>query len=106
DAIAEKLDVKVSQEEFTQYLIQSAGQYGMAPQEFIQAIQQGGQLPALMGDVARNKALSIVLGKVEVVDTNGDVVDVSDFVLSEDEDVAEEPAEADETQKDDADKAE
>lgn len=106
DAIAEKLDVKVSQEEFTQYLIQSAGQYGMAPQDFIQAIQQGGQLPALMGDVARNKALSIVLGKVEVVDTNGDVVDVSDFVLSEDEDAAEEPAEADETQKDDADKAE
>jgi trigger factor len=94
DAYAEQLDVQVSQDEFTQYLIQSAGQYGMAPQEFIQAIQQGGQLPALMGDVARNKALSILLGKAEVVDTNGKPVDVSDFALvedaaSEDEDEAE-----------------
>lgn len=84
DAYAEQLDVQVSQDEFTQYLIQSAGQYGMAPQEFIQAIQQGGQLPALMGDVARNKALSILLGKAEVVDTNGKPVDVSDFALVED----------------------
>ncbi|OCG75671.1 trigger factor [Microbacterium sediminis] len=102
DAIAEKLDVKVSQDEFTQYLLQSAGQYGMAPQDFIQAIQQGGQLPALMGDVARNKALSIVLGKAEVVDTNGAPVDVSDFALTEDEAAVDE----DETEENEAEKAE
>ncbi|WP_261164058.1 trigger factor [Microbacterium sp. Marseille-Q6965] len=100
DAYAEQLDVQVSQDEFTQYLIQSAGQYGMAPQDFIQAIQQGGQLPALMGDVARNKALSILLGKVEVVDTNGQPVDVSDFALVEDQ------AAEDEDDASDAEKAE
>ena len=104
DAIAEQLDVKVSQDEFTQYLLQSAGQYGMAPQDFIQAIQQGGQLPALMGDVARNKALSIILGKVEVVDTNGAPVDVSDFALTEDEAAVDE--DEDVTEENDADKAE
>jgi len=103
DAIAEQLDVKVSQDEFTQYLLQSAGQYGMAPQDFIQAIQQGGQLPALMGDVARNKALSIVLGKVQVVDTNGAPVDVSDFALTEDQAAVDEDEDAAE---DEADKAE
>jgi trigger factor len=86
DAIAEKLEVQVSQEEFTQYLIQASGQYGMSPQDFIQALQQGNQLPAIMGDVARNKAIAVVLGKVTVVDTEGNPVDVSDFAAVEDED--------------------
>ncbi|MGO1628031.1 MULTISPECIES: trigger factor [unclassified Microbacterium] len=97
DAISEQLNVQVSQDEFTQYLIQSAGQYGMAPQEFIQAIQQGGQLQALMGDVARNKALGAVLGKVSVVDTDGNPVDVTDFVPSEDEEADETPDADDES---------
>ncbi|MBZ4486195.1 trigger factor [Microbacterium sp. cx-55] len=93
DAIAEKSDVQVSQEELTQYLIQSAAQYGMAPQEFVNALQQGNQLPAMIGEVARNKALALALGKVTVVDANGKAVDLTGFVA-----VEEEPAvEADET---------
>ena len=35
DAIAEKEEIQVSQEELTQYLIQAASQYGMEPAEFI-----------------------------------------------------------------------
>jgi trigger factor len=85
DAIAEKLEVQVSQEEFTQYLIQMSGQYGMAPQQFIEALQQGNQLQSVIGDVARNKALAIVLGKVEVVDSNGKAVDLSGFAAVEDD---------------------
>jgi trigger factor len=71
DKLAEAHDVQVSQDELTQYLIQSAAQYGMAPQEFVDALQQGNQLPLMVGEVARNKALAIALGKVTVVDTNG-----------------------------------
>ena len=90
DALAEELDVQVSQDEFTQYLIQMSGQYGMAPQQFIEALQQGNQLQAVIGDVARNKALAIVLGKIEVVDTNGKKVDLSGFAaVDADEDEAE-----------------
>ncbi|KAA9110419.1 trigger factor [Microbacterium rhizomatis] len=85
DAIAERVDVKVSQDELTQYLIQSAAQYGMAPQEFVDAIQQNGQLPSLVGEVSRNKALAVALGKATVVDTNGKPVDLTGFVASEDE---------------------
>lgn len=86
DRIAKDLEVQVSQEEFTQYLIQASGQYGMSPQDFIQALQQGNQLQAIMGDVARNKAIAVVLGKVEVVDTNGDAVNLDGFVaVDEDE---------------------
>nr|WP_201470071.1 trigger factor [Microbacterium hydrocarbonoxydans] len=93
DTIAEQADVQVSQEELSQYLIQSASQYGMAPQEFVEALQSSNQLPALVGEVARNKALAIALGKVKVVDTNGKAVDLSDFVVTDDE--AEAAAESD-----------
>ena len=93
DAVAEKLDVQVSQDELTQYLVQSAAQYGMAPQEFVNALQEGNQLPAMIGEVARNKALAVALGKVNVVDTNGKPVDLSGFVATEDEEEVVEEAE-------------
>lgn len=96
DAIAEKLEVQVSQDEFTQYLVQMSGQYGMAPQQFIEALQQGNQLQAVIGDVARNKALAIVLGKVEVVDSDGKAVDLSGFAATEDDAEATEVVEAEE----------
>ncbi|MGL3151373.1 trigger factor [Microbacterium sp. A82] len=94
DTIAEQADVQVSQEELSQYLIQSAAQYGMAPQEFVEALQSSNQLPALVGEVARNKALAIALGKVNVVDTNGKPVDLSSLVAVDDEDEAVESADA------------
>ncbi len=90
DAIAEQAEVQVSQEELTQYLVQSASQYGMAPQEFVQALQQQNQLPAIVAEVARNKALAVALGKVTVVDTAGNPVDLTGFIAVEDEEAAEE----------------
>ena len=92
DKIAEDANVQVSQDELTQYLIKSAAQYGMAPQDFVNALQQGNQLPAMVGEVARNKALAIALGKVTVVDTNGKPVDLTGFVAVE----GEEPTDASE----------
>ncbi|WP_310243072.1 trigger factor [Microbacterium sp. BE35] len=93
DKIAESVDVQVSQDELTQYLVQSAAQYGMAPQDFVNALQEGNQLPAIIGEVARNKALAVALGKVNVVDTNGKPVDLSGFVATEDEEEVVEEAE-------------
>ena len=92
DAIAEQAEVQVSQEELTQYLVQSAAQYGMAPQEFVQALQQQNQLPAVVAEVARNKALAVALGKVTVVDTAGNTVDLTGFIAVEDDEAAEEEA--------------
>ena len=95
DSIAENANVQVSQDELSQYLIQSAAQYGMAPQEFVEALQSQNQLPVLVGEVARNKALAVALGKVTVVDSNGKAVDLTGFVATEDEaeDADEAPAE-------------
>lgn len=85
DKIAETVNVQVSPDELTQYLVQSAAQYGMAPQDFVSALQEGSQLPAVMGEVARNKALAVALGKVTVVDTAGKAVDLTGFAAVEDE---------------------
>jgi trigger factor len=79
DAIAEAEEVKVSQDELTQYLIQASSQYGMEPGEFIKVLDENGQIPAMIGEVARAKTLAVILDKAEVVDTKGKKVDVSDF---------------------------
>jgi trigger factor len=79
DTIAEKEEIKVSQDELSQYIIQGAQQYNMQPQEFVQILQENGQVPAMVGEVARNKALAVVLDRANVVDTNGKAVDVSEF---------------------------
>jgi len=82
DAIAEKEAVKVEQDELTQYLIQGAAQYGMEPGEFIKVLDQNGQIPAMVGEVARSKALAVVLSKAKVVDGEGKEVDLSAFTAT------------------------
>ena len=72
DAIAEKLEVRVEQPELIEYLVMSAQQYGMDPNEFAQAIDQQGQIPSIVQEVARRKALAAVLDKATVTDTAGD----------------------------------
>ncbi len=98
DVIAEKEELKVSQDELTQYLIQGAQQYNMEPNEFVQVLQQNNQIPAMVGEVARNKALAVVLDKAKVVDADGKVVDVTEFtkpVVRDADAVSAEPADAD-----------
>jgi trigger factor len=79
DAIAEAEEVKVGQNELTSYLVQASAQYGMEPAEFIKVLDQNNQLPAMVGEVARSKALATVLSKAKVVDAKGKAVDVSAF---------------------------
>lgn len=79
DEVAQNEDIKVSQDELTQYLVQGAAQYGMDPNEFVKILSENGQIPSMVGEVARNKALAIILGKVKVVDTDGKPVDLAEF---------------------------
>ena len=108
DAIVEAEEVQPTQNELSQYIFQSAQQYGMEPTQFLQAISQGNQMGMILGEVTRNKALAIALAKAEVVDKDGNVVDLSEFtavdteaeeeVVEEAEEIVEaaEAAEADE----------
>jgi trigger factor len=79
DAVAEQNSTDVSQEELTQHILFQAQRYGMDPNQFVQQIQQAGQLGSLFSDVRRSKALADVIGKVTVKDTEGNVVDTSEF---------------------------
>jgi trigger factor len=77
DAIAEKEQVSVAQAELIEYLVMSAQQYGMEPNEFAKSVDEGGQIPAMVAEVARRKALAAVLHKAKVVDTAGNEVDLN-----------------------------
>ncbi|MEO6944037.1 MAG: trigger factor [Lacisediminihabitans sp.] len=92
DVIAEQEEIKVSQDELTQYLVQGAAQYNMEPGEFIKVLDQNGQIPGMIGEIARGKALAVVLSKATVVDSKGKDVDLSTFtagVLEDDENFVE-----------------
>jgi trigger factor len=79
DAIAEKEQVSVGQPELIEYLMMSAQQYGMDPNDFAKAVDEGGQIPAMVAEVARRKALAAVLEKANIVDTNGKKIDLNEL---------------------------
>ncbi|UKA61329.1 trigger factor [Arthrobacter sp. FW306-04-A] len=88
DAIADKEEVSVSQNELIDYIVTTASQYGMDPNQFAQIIDQSGQVPMMVSEVRRRKALAVVLGQAEVVDSEGNKVDLSDFVRPAGEETA------------------
>ena len=61
DAIVEQEKVSVSQPELVEYLVMSAQQYGMSPDAFAQAVDEAGQVQSMVAEVARRKALAVVL---------------------------------------------
>jgi trigger factor len=97
DAIAEAEKVEPTQNEFSQYIFSSAAQYGMEPADFIQALEQNGQIPIILAEVTRNKALAVALSKAAVKDKKGALVDLSEFTkVDEPEDQVAEGAESNE----------
>jgi trigger factor len=85
DAIAEGEGVKVGEQELMQYLMMSSQNYGMDPNEFFETISKNGQVPAFVGEVARRKALSIVLSEAIVTDKAKNPVDLEKKKKSDNE---------------------
>lgn len=98
DTLAEKLEVKVAQGELIDYLVSASRQYGMDPNTFIQTIDQQGQIPAMVAEVARSKALAVALRRIAVTDDKGAAVDLSEYIGSDEDDAALENAEDEATQ--------
>ncbi|MFF4510150.1 trigger factor [Streptomyces mirabilis] len=78
DELVNKEKLNVNQEELTEHLMRRAASSGMSPDQFAQAVVEGGQVPMLVGEVARGKALAVVVEASTVKDTNGEVVDLDD----------------------------
>ena len=79
DELAEQEQPEVSQQELTDHILFTAQSYGMDPNQFIQQVQQSGQLANLFADVRRGKALAVSILKATVKDTDGNDVDVAEF---------------------------
>lgn len=85
DALAEAEEVEVGQPEIIEYLIMQAQQYGMDPNQFAQMVDQQGQVPAIVGEVARRKGLAAALDKATITDTDGQAVNLDELVPQADE---------------------
>jgi len=93
DEVAEAESVTVDQGELIEYIFATSAEYGMDPNQFAMMLDQAGQIPMIMGEVRRRKALAKVLEHAVVTDTDGNAVDLTAFVTpagAEDEAAAEE----------------
>lgn len=98
DELVKREKLNVNQEELTEHLMRRAASSGMSPDQFAQAVVEGGQVPLLVGEVARGKALAVVVEAATVKDTNGEIVDLDD---DEDETAETVEASAEETPAED-----
>ncbi|GAB7191435.1 trigger factor [Kineococcus sp. NUM-3379] len=86
DALAEREEVRVAQEELVEYLLGQAQQYNMDPNEFARAMDGAGQVPAMVGEVARRKALAVAMEKATVKDASGNTINLEELVGGDEED--------------------
>ncbi|UED86384.1 trigger factor [Streptomyces profundus] len=78
DEIARRDNLNVSQEELTEHLVRRAQSSGMSPDQFAKAVVEGNQVPMLVGEVTRGKALAAVVERSTVKDSNGELVELDD----------------------------
>jgi trigger factor len=87
EKVVEKEQLSVNEQELTEHLVRSAARYGVGPDQFVQQVVQAGQVPMLVSEVVRGKALALVLEKAKVTDESGREVDLA--ALREDAPVGE-----------------
>ena len=100
DAVADKLDIQVGQNDLTERLVLMSQQYGMEPQQLLQFLQQNNQLPAMFADVRRGLTVAAVVHGGSVTDTDGNVIDTTEFFGPSGEQAAEAAEAAEETTSD------
>ncbi|WP_284864538.1 trigger factor [Corynebacterium rhinophilum] len=86
DAVAEKEEPEVSQQELSDHILFTAQSYGMDPNQFIQQLQSNGQIANLFSDVRRGKALAAAICRTTVKDEEGNDVDVEQYFGEAEED--------------------
>ncbi len=79
DRLADKEELSVNQAELTQHLIRRASGSGLTPDQFAKQVVDSGQVPALVGEVRRGKALQLILENAQIKDASGNTVDLSEL---------------------------
>ncbi|MFI0411359.1 trigger factor [Actinomadura sp. 3N508] len=76
DQLAVQEELNVENEELSEYVVTQAMQMGVQPQQLAQYLTENNQLPAIVSEVLRSKALNLVVEHVTVKDESGNVIDV------------------------------
>jgi trigger factor len=76
DKIVATEQLSVNEQELTEHIIRTASRYGIGPDQFAQQVVAAGQVPVLVSEVVRGKALALVLEAANVVDASGRPVDL------------------------------
>jgi trigger factor len=77
DAIAVKEELSANEAELTDQVLRRAQRAGIDPSDYANRLVQQGQLGTLLAEIARGKALALVLEAAEITDSDGSKVDLS-----------------------------
>jgi trigger factor len=76
DQLAEQEELGVEQDDIGQYVTQLAYQQGVAPDVLARQLTSAGQLGAVVGEVLRSKAATLIAERAQVTDQAGRKVDI------------------------------
>jgi trigger factor len=76
DAIADKEEIGVTQEELSDQIVRRALRSGVSPDEYARQVVEAGAVPSLAVDIRRGKALALVLEAAKITDASGRPVDL------------------------------
>ncbi|GAA1700089.1 trigger factor [Fodinicola feengrottensis] len=76
DAVADSEELGVTNEELTTEVVQRSAQIGREPQQYADELVNSGQLPFMIADIRRGKALALVLDKATIEDSAGTKIDL------------------------------
>lgn len=80
EAVARKEQVAVAEGELTEHLLRRALQARTSPDVYAQQVVEAGQVPLLVNEVTRGKALALLLERAVVTDTAGNRVDLDELL--------------------------
>jgi trigger factor len=101
DQLALEEQLTVENEELTEYVVTNALQMGVQPDVLAQHLTENNQIPAVVSEVLRTKALNLVVEHVKATDESGAEVDLAALqrrAVGEDDIEVTEDTEAEETE--------
>jgi FKBP-type peptidyl-prolyl cis-trans isomerase (trigger factor) len=74
DVVSRANRIEITDSEINDYLVKAAQRFSLSPQDLFTQLEKAGQVQPLMAEVARSKALALVLSQVSIVDSEGQVI--------------------------------
>jgi trigger factor len=83
DQLALQEQLTVENEELTDYVVRNAMQMGVQPDVLAKHLTENNQIPAVVSEVLRSKALNLVVERVKATDDKGNEVDIAAMLRHE-----------------------